>query len=203
MKRVLVVLGMVLLLNLAVPAGLGLMLQNGGAFLDTAFGITVPLWFQDRLAIYPFLVYRPEIFVGLAITGGWNALEVFLTTCAFTTFTTIVTWVSVGMGKRAVLGSTNAGVRNTITRVRERLTPLRAWLHAFREKFERPGLAWLLSVGERYGTALLFAIFAFPVLPGTDTAIVIAARLKQIPYSLPLFIGINTVKTGLIIALMA
>jgi|GEM_PF-6327305 hypothetical protein len=202
MKRVFVVLGMVLLLNLAVPAGLGLMLQNGGSFLDTAFGITVPPWLQERLGLYPFLVYRPEIFVGLAVSGGWPAFEVFLTTCAFTTFTTLVTWVTVGMGKRAVLAGTNTGVQNAIARIRERLAPLRIRLHAFREKFERPGLAWLLSLGERYGTALLFVIFAFPVLPGTDTAIVIAARLKQIPYSLALFIGINTVKTALIIGFM-
>jgi hypothetical protein len=203
MKRVLVTLGAILLLNIAIPTVLGFFLKNGGVLIGDQFGIAVPLWLQDRLAVYPFLLYRPEIFVWLATVARWGEVEVFLTTCVFTTFTTTVTWLSVVAGERAVRRSTDGKLRATLEWLRARFAWFRTKLRALRAVVENSWFAWLPHLIDRYGTVLLFGIFALPVVPGTDTAVVIAAKLKRIPYAFPIFVGINTVKTALIITLVA
>lgn len=166
---VIFVIAAIAIIYFLLPFGIGLLLGQIASFFPVI---------QQRVELYPFLLYRPELFVFLAAKAGWLFLEVFFTFWFFTTFMTVITWWGTSIGEKAVKKS-----------------------GLFREKLQALSSAWVTKLFLRYGKYAIFIPFIFPVIPLSDMAAVIAGKVFRVKYAFWIFIGINAAKGLIIFAL--
>lgn len=151
------------------------------------------------IAAYSLLYYRPEFFILVSKAMNKSALETFLIVWFWTTFLTVLTYWAPDLIKRIF--------RKLFKKSRaETKSPfyvnwfIIAWFKSLNQKFKNLSNKTVKKI-INYSPYLLFLTFTFPIIPGLDTASVIAARLLKVRWAFPIFILINTIKFLIITAL--
>ncbi|OGN08325.1 MAG: hypothetical protein A2750_00730 [Candidatus Yanofskybacteria bacterium RIFCSPHIGHO2_01_FULL_45_42] len=162
-----------LIIYWAVPRILAIGILSGANLIDRVFNFNLSAAIKARANTYPFLYFRPELFVILASHESWPAVEIFLTYWSFTTLMTVLTWLGTAGGqklfKQTSLADKLAGIVDR----------------------------WLKFLISHYGRYIIFIPFIFPVIPGIDTASVVAGKLLKINFWI--FIAVNSAKAALIL----
>jgi hypothetical protein len=147
------------------------------------------------LGAYSLLYYRPEIFIPVAKTMGKSALETFLIVWCWTTFLTILTYFVPDFIKKIF----RIFFRRKFTPSRPQSffcfanLPIVRWFKSLDQKVKNINSQTIKKIMSR-SPYLLFLTFTFPIIPGLDTASVVALRLLKIRGALWIFILINTIK---------
>ena len=146
---------------------------------------------KELIGLYLLLYLRPEVFIIAAAVFHKSSLEVFLTVFLWTTFNTWLTYFLVGVVKnKGEKAKSFAKFRKT--KIGQTLTLINAKIN----KLNKSIIGKSLGLGQY----LILIPFAFPLIPGIDTASVITAKLIKLKYAFWLFVLINLVKILLIMA---
>lgn len=146
---------------------------------------------KELIGLYLLLYFRPEVFIVAAATFHKSSLEVFLTVFLWTTLNTWLTYFLVGVVKNKG-EKTKSFAKFRKTKIGQTLTLINAKINKLNKS--------IISKSLGLGQYLILIPFAFPLIPGIDTASVIAAKLTKLKYAFWLFVLINLIKILLIMA---
>jgi len=146
---------------------------------------------KELIGLYLLLYFRPEAFIIAAAAFHKSSLEVFLTVFLWTTLNTWLTYFLVGVVKNKG-EKTKSFAKFRKTKIGQTLTLINAKIN----KLNKSIIGKSLGLGQY----LILIPFAFPLIPGIDTASVITAKLTKLKYAFWLFILINLIKILLIMA---